>query len=555
MFLLRRRFLSVRNSLCSLTAFAWVKHLSFTLLGLVLLVALYFTFRKVLLQLLNVELAGPLLVWKLTGMVLLTTFSMVTISSLVIALTTLFYAHDLRFLLSGPLPVRRIFMDKSVETVFFSSWMIVLVVLPYVLALGRLNQYPLGFYAIFFLLLVPFLVLAASLGMAFTLVLMYAFPSSRTRDVIWVLSSLSLTLVYVMLRVSEPERLLRPDSLEMVAQYLNFLQAPTAPYMPSWWLTGALIAYLAGSWKAFVLHAGCLAAGAVAGYGLLYYVSGLLYTQGLSGAQEGTRKGLPLRIAESLDARLARRLGVGWAAATLYWKDRKTFFRDVKHWSQILLIAALLMVYLFSIHKLPLDSAEIRNMVSFSNIWIAGFVVAALSLRFTYPAVSLEGRNFWIVKAAPLEIRDLMREKFLFTVIPTVLVAETLIFVSNRLLSADPFVMGLTLVTMFVSACTMCAMGIGFGALFPRFDVANIHQIESSAGGFAYMAASLAFLAATISIEAWPMQMHFRSGMGVPNAWNWNGVAACGGLLILLNAAAWVIPWKLGERTLSRYEK
>ena len=41
------------------------------------------------------------------------------------------------------------------------------------------------------------------------------------------------------------------------------------------------------------------------------------------------------------------------------------------------------------------------------------------------------------------------------------------------------------------------------GAIFPRFNIPNIHQLESSAGGFVYMAASLFYIGLTIAIEAW----------------------------------------------------
>jgi len=101
---------------------------------------------------------------------------------------------------------------------------------------------------VFAALLVPFCILAASLGMAFTLTLMYVFPSSRTRDVVWVFSSLSLTVTYGLVRFAQPEKLIRPDALKVVAEYLNFLQAPTAPYLPSWWLAEALRMAAEGAW-------------------------------------------------------------------------------------------------------------------------------------------------------------------------------------------------------------------------------------------------------------------------------------------------------------------
>jgi len=59
-----------------------------------------------------------MLSWKLTSMVLLMTFSMVIVSSIIISMSTLYYSFDLKFLFSCPLDLRSIFMDKALETVF-----------------------------------------------------------------------------------------------------------------------------------------------------------------------------------------------------------------------------------------------------------------------------------------------------------------------------------------------------------------------------------------------------------------------------------------------------
>jgi hypothetical protein len=100
----------------------------------------------------------------------------------------------------------------------------------------------------------------------------------------------------------------------------------------------------------------------------------------------------------------------------------------------------------------------------------------------------------------------------------------------------------------------LCAMGVGFGALFPMFHVENIHQIESSLGGFVYMAAALFYIGATIMILAWPMNMHFQERFGRAGAFNPELAALCFGAWALLSAAAIVIPWLMGRRALERLE-
>lgn len=550
--LLARKVNTFRNALLSLRGWKLTKSLMFATVGLLMLAALYAGFWRLLNYLEGVELIGPMLSWKLTSMVLLMTFAMVIVSSIIISMTTLYYSFDLKFLFSAPLDLRSIFMDKALETVFYSSWTLVLAILPYIIALGRVKGLDPGFYLSYALLMVPFVMLAGAFGIFFSMLVMYAFPSSRTRDITWVLGSLSVAFVYVVFRFSKPEQLLRPDSLQVVAQYIHYLQSPTATYMPSWWVTKAMVAYSAGHWGPFFLYAGalCLAAGAV--YLLIYQMCGRYYMRGFSGAQSaprfrGRRRVLP-------EQRLLRRWPAFRTTLTMYWKDRLSLSRDARYWSQIILIGALIAVYLFSIRQLPLDTPDMKSMVSFLNIGVAGFVMAAIGLRFTFPAISLEGNSYWLLRSAPVTTASLMREKLLISMLPAMLVGVILVSVSNYLLGADFFISALSVLTIAVAAAAISVMGIGFGALFPDFNVENIHQLESSYGGFLYMACAMGYLSLIVGAEAWPVQMHFAARFGRENAWDMRGVALCAAVFLLLNAAAFYIPWKAGLKNLERHE-
>lgn len=549
--LLWRKARTLVNTLSHLTPYERTRNAAFALAGLGLLLGLYLLFYKMLAYLAKVELIGQLLLWKLTAIVMLTTFMMVGISSLLTSLTTFYYAFDLKFLMNAPLRLRDIFLDKAVESLFFCSWMIALVQFPYILAVVRVNHYGWGFVLAFLLLMAPFLALAAAAGMGFTLGLLYLFPSSRTRDVVWVVSSLSLTVLYGLVRFAEPERLIRPDALEVVADYLNYLQAPTAPWAPSWWLTVGLKSAAAGKTAVFLRQAALLYGVTIAVYAALVALADRVYFTGYSGAQEGRRRRTPVVVEPMPEAGL----GLRRELAALFWKERHTFFRDVKHWSQILLVVGLVFVYLFSIQRLPLDNADLKSLVSFLNVGAAGFVIAALGLRFTYPAISLEGRAWWVLRSSPVTTGAIMRQKLLFSIIPMTVIALVLGLSTNHILGADRFAAWLSALSLLLITWAVAVMGIGFGAHFPMFNVENIHQIESSLGGFVYMASSLGYIAASIMILAWPMQMHFAERFGRPNAWRPEIVASCAILLVVLNLAAFVIPWTLGKRTLERYEQ
>ena len=111
--LLRRRAWTLTNTLRAFSRYEWSRNLAFCAAGLGLLAGLYFGFVRLLTYLNGVEVIGPLLIWKLTAMTMLTTFSMVTLSGLLTSLTTLYYSFDLKFLLKSPLPMRAVFIDKS----------------------------------------------------------------------------------------------------------------------------------------------------------------------------------------------------------------------------------------------------------------------------------------------------------------------------------------------------------------------------------------------------------------------------------------------------------
>ena len=87
-----------------------------------------------------------------------------------------------------------------------------------------------------------------------------------------------------------------------------------------------------------------------------------------------------------------------------------------------------MVVYVYNIRVLPLYSGEqvsffLINLVSFLNLGLAGFVVAAIAARFVFPAMSLEGRMLWLLRSSPLKVRTLFWTKYWVGTVPLLAVA------------------------------------------------------------------------------------------------------------------------------------
>ena len=83
---------------------------------------------------------GPLLMGQLLHMIFLTFFSMLIFSNTVTSLSTIYLSSDLLILMSSPLRLTNVFVSKFVQTLLYSSWMVLLFGLPIFIAFGQAQQ-------------------------------------------------------------------------------------------------------------------------------------------------------------------------------------------------------------------------------------------------------------------------------------------------------------------------------------------------------------------------------------------------------------------------------
>jgi ABC-2 type transport system permease protein len=227
---------------------------------------------------------------------------------------------------------------------------------------------------------------------------------------------------------------------------------------------------------------------------------------GFSKAQEA-RKARFTKFAP-LD-RIARALPISTVHRHLLVKDLKLFLRDVSQWSQLLLLLALVLVYLYNFRVLDLDkipymSGMVKNVYAFVNLAMAGLVMATVCARFVFPAVSAEGAAFWIIRTAPISMRAFLWSKFWTGLLPVFVLTEGLTIAANYFLGIDPLLRVVSAVAVCFMALALVGLATGLGARYPRFNAENPSQVAGSYGGVAFMILAVLFMILLIVMVGWP---------------------------------------------------
>jgi ABC-2 type transport system permease protein len=304
----------------------------------------------------------------------------------------------------------------------------------------------------------------------------------------------------MLLRFVQPERLLKVDSLPDVSAFFATLQGPVTLMLPSFWAGEAIFAGLMGTsdW----LHLASLWTTALGLVVVMRMAFGRWYFSGFSKAQEARKaRFTKLRMVEGL----VRALPIATPRKHLLIKDLKVFLRDVSQWSQLLLLLALVVVYLYNFRVLDLDrvpymSGFVKNFYGFLNLAMAGFVMATVAVRFVFPAVSAEGPAFWIIRTSPISLRDFLWSKFWTGLLPLLVLAETLTIVGNRFLGVDQFLQTVTAVAVIFISFALVGLATALGARYPRFAAENINQVAGSYGGVSFMISAVLYIAAMIAL-------------------------------------------------------
>ena len=467
-------------------------------------------------------------------------------SAMTTAIGAFFTDLDLDIYHAGPRGKLRIALSRWLKTLLQSAAIVFLFLVPLLLAFGRQYEKPPAFYVMVLVNLVLLLAIPVTLASTTILLLVRWFPVRRVHQIVASIAVLILTAVVVAFRVSRPERLFAHISTDDVARVLQAIELPAMSIYPSTSLALLMTRNVAFAISPRIAITFAILFAAFIAIARAWYFEAFV---------RGRESMAPVAIGSAPATRLLDRLvaRANGPLRAMIGKEVRTITRDVAQWSQLFLMAALLFIYLYNVRMLPLGGDARATLVAYANLGMAGFVIAAICLRFAYPSVSSEGKAFWLIRTAPVSYRHFLIVKVVVYGAPLMLLALLLTAFANLILGADAVVWTFTLAGAVMLAFTLVALGVGMGALAPNFNAENPLQVGLSLGGFAYMAVSLAYVTAIMLLMARPAMtrlMWFAFGERGQN----DVVFAAAPVVIALtlSAAVAVLPLLVAERRLTR---
>ena len=523
-------------------------------IGLAFWAGIFALSLRILLYFKGVEQLGDLLAYKLLSMVLLTFFSLLIFSSILTILSKLYLSRDLPLVHAMPVAGHKVFLARWIESTVDSAWMVMVYALPVFVAYGIVFRAGPFFYLNILVNLASLSVIASAVSAVLVMAAVMIVPASRIRTIFVFLTLTFFLVLFFAFRLIRPERLVDPEFFETTLVYLKALRTPLPVYLPSTWAFDSFQAVLSGRPLAGIFHnalslscAGLLSCLAVI-FAHRVYFSGVSKTQTA-----------PARLFKRASSGRGMTAVVSGAAGALAAKEVKTFFRDQTQWTQLFLIGALIVIYVYNFKVLPLDRSPIntvylQNLLAFLNMGLATFVLSALTARFAYPAVSMEREAFWLIRTAPVSLKSFLWTKFVIYFIPLLALTEILIVATNLLLRVTPFMMVLSIVNVLFMVPGVVALGIGFGAAYPDFTSENPIQSVTSFGGLMFMIVSALFIASVLALESGPVYTIFMAGFhgrplsGSQVAWTAAAFALAAGLCLV----AFFLPMRYGVRRLEK---
>ena len=488
---------SARNRFFPAGAFPY-KTIGVALFGLAIVVALYLISYRVTLYFHSQSELGIILSLKIFQMAWIVLFAMLVFSCMVSSVSTVFLSQDNEIVAAAPVSPAEIYGMRFFSTSVYTSWMMVVFSFPVFAAYGHVFHAHFLYWPLLMLTILALAATATCFGMLLVIVLVNLFPARRTKDIVLYLSLCFGVFIYVMFRIIQPEELVNPEKYGHFIEYLSSISSPAGPYVPAAWAANFLSTYLLDRQVDWLLF-GLILVSPFSLFFLGEWAMECFFFAGYTKSQESF--GGYRRFAGSVRHRSRWQ----WILS----KELKTLFRDSAEWSQLFMVGALVMVYLYNFTLLPVDRSPfakeyITNLISFLNVGLAGFMVASLAARFAYPSVGAEGGAFYLIQSAPISMRRYLFTKYLMYVVPFTVLSLVLVVVSDHLLQIEGPMWWFSVVTSTIITWTVVAMAVGFGALYADFKAENRAAALGGMGAILFLLTSLAYELCVIFLGSLP---------------------------------------------------
>jgi ABC-2 type transport system permease protein len=431
----------------------------------------------------------------------------ILLTSFGVLLQALYLSGDMDFLMSAPVPIRAVFIAKLVQAILPNFAIMALFSLPILIGLGVSGGYNVLYYPLVVVELVLISLAGASLASLLVMAAARIFPARRIAEV------LGFVVGTFFFAFSQSSRFAHYDySDQQIASFLRAASRFNQPWSPFAWAGNGLVALGKGEWLPAVglLVLSLVLSAAV--FTVALVTAERLYYTGWSSLQNNRRKKKAARTlpstaegspaALSRPARLARLVPTPLRAILV--KDLLLYRRDLRNLSQLITPLILSVVYAIGLLRTPQEAfggqgdapqwvmSALSNVLLYADVGLALFLGWMLVNNLAGSGFSMEGKNYWLLKAAPLNTRTLIAGKFLVAYLPSLALCLVYVIILKIIKGSGLLAILNSAVAIAFTQAGLVGIYLAFGIARARFDWDNPAQ-KNRAGctgmlaGFGYL--------------------------------------------------------------------
>lgn len=475
----------------------------------------YWIFRWGLFFLYHFPLVGALLSQRILFLIFGFFFVMLVFSNLIIGYSTLFKNRETQWMLSLPIRHLDVYRWKFCEALAVSSWALIFLSAPMMIAYGQVQQVTPLFYLQVALLYVPFVILPALLGswMILFLVRILSLPIVK-RILMFGGSAVVILLLFAIRPITDIEAADAQDVLSF-DQLLQHTRLSLSPMLPSAWLAKSVLGWAEGLATQGAFYFLVLLANAMFGILLGFEVMGRFFYGSWSATQSSHAERMQ-RKAEAKRQRIRSKSLLEYATgllrpfsqptAALVLKDFRVFWRDPAQWIQFMIFFGLLCIYVVNLRNVAFNFSNPfwEVMISHLNLAASALTLSTLTTRFVFPQFSLEGRRLWIIGLAPLGLHRVLLQKFWMSCVAATSITVGLMVASSLMLHLPWQKVSAFALAIALMSASLSGLAVGLGALFPNFKEDNPSKIVSGFGGTLCLVVSFLYISIFVALFALP---------------------------------------------------
>jgi ABC-2 type transport system permease protein len=124
-------------------------------------------------------------------------------------------------------------------------------------------------------------------------------------------------------------------------------------------------------------------------------------------------------------------------------------------------------------------------------VGLALFVGWLLAANLAGLGVSLEGKNYWMIKASPLSPRQFLTAKYLVAYLPTLVISGVYVLVLQIFKGPNPMSIAVSLLAVGLLLAGVNGIYLAFGVMGAKFDWENPNQMGRAVGCLGSLAGML----------------------------------------------------------------